>query len=280
MPLVNILLLLLIKLTHSLTEIATSRNVVVTGANRGLGLEFCKQLVEKPTCQRVYAICRKMSPELAELAQRNNKLEIVDCIDIMKHADAALILKKHFKTNTPTPIQIHLLLHNAGAYGPPEGYDSIHDRNQSQHIQNITPDRFRYAFELNAAAPLFLTQALLPNLRAAVPDAKVALISSAMGSISDNSSGGHYAYRASKAAVNMVGKGLSVDLLSDRVAVGMIHPGYVYTGFGGTKERVTGQRDADVSAKGVFEAIDAISLSNTGCFLHGNYGEGVFPLNW
>jgi tubulin alpha len=273
-------LLVSIKLTLSLTEKGAARNVVITGANRGLGLEFCKQLVEKTTCERVYAICRRVGPDLAELAQNSNKVEILENIDIMKHAATASALKRHFRTDATTPIQIHLLLHNAGAYGPPEDYDSIHDRNQSQNVQNITPDRFQYAFELNAAAPLFLTQALLPNLRAAAPDAKVALISSAMGSISDNSSGGHYAYRASKAAVNMVGKGLAVDLLSDGVAVGMIHPGYVYTGFGGTKERVAGQRDAHVSAKGVLEAIDAISLSNTGCFLHGNYGEGVFPLKW
>lgn len=280
MLLITTLLLILIVLTHSFTERATSMNAVVTGANRGLGLELCKQLLEKPQYKRVFAICRHVSPDLAELAQNNNKLEVMDNIDIMEHENTASMLTNNFKTANTTPTKIHLLLHNAGAYGPPEDYDNIHERNQSQNLSSITAERLRHAFELNTAAPLFITQALLPNLRAAAPEAKVAIISSAMGSISDNSSGGHYAYRVSKAAVNMVGKGLAVDLLSDGVAVGMIHPGYVYTGFGGTNERVAGQRDANVSAKGVLEAVDAINLSSTGCFLHGNYGDGVMPMKW
>lgn len=273
--LLTLLITLVEAFTDSTSKTVFSMNAVVTGANRGLGLEICKQLVETSKYERVFAICRKVSPDLAELAQKNGKLQVVNNVDIMEHADSATLLKELFQTDSADPTPIHLLLQNAGAYGPPEEYENMNDRNKSQNIDNITLERLRFAFELNTAAPLLLTQALLPNLRAAAPNAKVAIVSSAMGSISENTSGGHYAYRTSKAAVNMVGKGLSVDLRPEGIAVGMIHPGFVYTGFGGAKERVSGQRDVDVSVRGVLQAVDEISLSNTGCFLHGNYGEGV-----
>lgn len=255
------------------------KNAVVTGANRGLGLEICKQLLEKTEYQRVYALCRTTSPDLTALAQ-NEKLQIVENIQVMDHADAATRLKNYFQSSPSEPIPIHLLIHNAGAYGPPEEFFSTADEHTSQGIETITPDRFRFAFELNTAAPLFVTQALLPNLRAAAPDAKVAIITSAMGSISDNTSGGHYAYRVSKAAVNMVGKGLAADLGKEQIAVGMIHPGSVFTGFGNIKERLNGQRDVDMSTKGVIDAVDYMNMKNTGCFLHGNYGQGVKPMDW
>ena len=255
------------------------KNAVVTGANRGLGLEICKQLLEKTEYHQVFAICRTTSPDLTALVQ-NEKLQIVENIQVVDHEDTATRLKNYFESSSSEPIPIHLLIHNAGAYGPSEVFSSTADEHQSQGIETITPERFRFAFELNAAAPLFVTQALLPNLRAAAPDAKVAIISSAMGSISENSSGSHYAYRASKAAVNMVGKGLAADLGKEQIAVGLIHPGFVFTTFGNINERMEGQRDVDVSVKGVLEAVDQIQMNNTGCFLHGNYGEGVKPMEW
>jgi NAD(P)-dependent dehydrogenase (short-subunit alcohol dehydrogenase family) len=99
--------------------------------------------------------------------------------------------------------------------------------------------------------------------------------------------------RAAKAAANMIGKSLATDLQSNKIAVGMIHPGFVSTGFGGTGgdssssstgssslERREGQMDVDVSAKGVLQAVDEVTLEKTGCFLHGGYGEGVKPINW
>jgi tubulin alpha len=269
----------LLRSPEELNRIMSFKNAVVTGANRGLGLEICKQLLEKPEYERVYAICRSAGPDLKAL-EKNEKLHIIDNIQVMDHADTATRLKDSFQSTQSEPIPIHLLIHNAGAYGPSEGFSSFNEERHSQGIETITPERFRFAFELNTAAPLFVTQALLPNLRAAAPEAKVAIISSAMGSISNNTSGEHYAYRASKAAVNMVGKGLAVDLSKEQIAVGLIHPGFVFTGFGNIKERLEGQRNVDESTKGVLDAVDCIDLNNTGSFLHGNYGEGVKPMEW
>jgi NAD(P)-dependent dehydrogenase (short-subunit alcohol dehydrogenase family) len=101
-----------------------------------------------------------------------------------------------------------------------------------------------------------------------------------MGSIQDNTSGSHYGYRTAKAAANMIGKSLAMDLQSDKIAVGMIHPGFVATGFDGGDGSREGQRGVDVSVKGVLQAVDQVTLENTGCFLDGGYGEGVRPLIW
>jgi tubulin alpha len=137
----------------------------------------------------------------------------------------------------------------------------------------------------------------LPNLKAATLSAaaettahpkKVIIISSAIGSIEENGSGGHYGYRTSKAGVNMIGKSLAMDLKDDNICVGLIHPGYVLTGFDNAKrgqakpseERNPGQRDVGPSATGVLQAIDKVTMETTGSFWHGNYGEGVKQLPW
>jgi NAD(P)-dependent dehydrogenase (short-subunit alcohol dehydrogenase family) len=130
----------------------------------------------------------------------------------------------------------------------------------------------------------------------ATSSTKVIIISSLMGSIRDNGSGSHYGYRAAKAAANMIGKTLSVDLKADQIAVGMIHPGFVATGFGGTGssgtggngdgngtsslERREGQMEVGVSGTGVLQAIDEVTLEKTGCLFHGGYGKGVRTINW
>ena len=135
----------------------------------------------------------------------------------MTDDDASAQLQAALK-DTP----VDLLVHNAGAYGPPEkGVDSIY---ATQTLANITAERMRFAFELNTIAPLILTQALLPNLEqaaAAREFSKVTIISSAMGSIAENGSGGHYGYRTAKAGVNMVGMSLSQDLKDKNIAVSM-----------------------------------------------------------
>jgi NAD(P)-dependent dehydrogenase (short-subunit alcohol dehydrogenase family) len=295
------------------------RNVVITGANRGLGLELCKQLCSDERYQKIYALCRQTSPELNALAEQahqqqqphqptRTEIEIVQGINVTEQETVGATLQSFFRSNTANPIPIHLLIHNAGAYGPSEeSVKDFQDMYVSQSLQQVTPARMRYALELNALAPLFLTQALLSNLRHAAASAaaeekpsnikvctKVIIISSLMGSIQDNNSGSHYGYRAAKAAANMIGKSLATDLEPDKIAVGMIHPGFVATGFGGTGggdssssstgtsslERREGQRDVDVSAKGVLQAVEEVTMEKTGCFLHGGYGEGVKPINW
>lgn len=189
------------------------------GANRGLGLELCKQLSESGGYGVIYAVCRKTSDELTKLAGSNpdtGKIQVLQGIQVTD-GDTSSKLQAALRD-----VPVDLLVHNAGAYGPPEkGVESMY---ATQTLENITAERMRFAFELNTVAPLMLTKALVPNLEqaaAANKFSKVAIISSAMGSIAENGSGGHYGYRTAKAGVNMVGMSLSQDLKDKNIAVSM-----------------------------------------------------------
>jgi len=265
------------------------RTAVVTGSNRGLGLEMCRQLTALPEsspsyCDKIWAVCRNSSDELQQLSQTTNRrVEIVemDVTDEQSYPKLQSLLKT-FDTN-PQPVS--LLVHNAGAYGTVGDFPPEVNQMQTQSLDNINAESMIFAYRLNSVAPLLLTKALLPNLVVVSsppnPPNKVIIISSAMGSISGNTSGGHYGYRSAKAAVNMIGKSLAADLKSRNVAVGLIHPGFVYTGFVGIgADRIPGQRDVDESTRGVLEAVDQVTLATTGMFWHGNYGEGVQPISW
>ena len=195
---------------------------LTVGANRGIGLELCKQLSEGGTYSAVYALCRKTSEELTKLANSpNKKVKVLEGIQVTDDSAAAAI------QTALKDVPIHLLVHNAGAYGPPE--KDVNDKDGSiyttQTLANITAERMRFTFELNTIAPLLLTQALVSNLEQAAAgnneSSKVAIISSAMGSIAENGSGGHYGYRSAKAAVNMVGMSLSRDLKDKNIAVSL-----------------------------------------------------------
>ena len=135
-------------------------------------------------------------------------------------------------------------------------------------LQDFDAARIRQQFEVNALAPLLLTRALLPNLRAG---SKVVLISSRMGSVADNSSGGYYGYRMSKAALNMAGKGLALDLKGANIAVGILHPGLVATEMGGPQGIPPAESAANLLAR-----IDQLTLASSGEFLH---ADGS-PLPW
>lgn len=293
-------------------------NAVITGANKGIGLELCRQLLaavggsstesnnnnnSNPQQTRIFAACRRSSAELDQLsAEHAPKVKILDGISVTDDAAGAALQAALSQSvdddddssNNSNLVPIHLLIHNAGAYGPPEDYLKNDDPDglyETQTLPNITAERLRFSYNLNAVAPLMLTQALLPNLRLAAASSgnsrneiaavKVVIISSLMGSIADNASGGHYGYRAAKAAANMVGRSLACDLRGDRIAVGLVHPGFVYTNFGGTGVAPRpGQHHVDDSARGVLQAVDRISLETTGRFWHGNYGDGPRELSW
>ena len=258
------------------------RNAVVTGASRGIGLELCRQLSENDAYQTIYALCRRPSEALQALTSGRSKVTVIPNIDVTMHDTVGTVLQAIFRTNELEPIPIDLLIHNAGAYGAIEDFSCFDEVIQSQTLENITPKQMSYTLHLNTLAPLFITKALLPNLRRRNEDccSKVIIITSRMGSIADNTSGGHYAYRASKCAVNMIGKNLAQDLAKDRIAVGLVHPGMVFTEITRDKVRREGQRDVDESVCGVLQVIDEIDMSTTGSFLHGNYGEGVHPMKW
>jgi NAD(P)-dependent dehydrogenase (short-subunit alcohol dehydrogenase family) len=210
---------------------------IVTGANRGIGLELARQL--KARGASVVAVCRKPSPELEALGVR-----VESGIDVTDPAARAALAERLARDT------IDLLINNAGVL--------VEDG-----LGALDADGLRRQFEVNALAPLLLTQALLPRLG---KGAKVALITSRMGSMGDNDSGGYYGYRMSKAALNAAGVSLARDLKPRGIAVALLHPGYVRTEMTGRQ----GLIDADESARTLLQRIDELKLETTGRFLHQN----------
>jgi NAD(P)-dependent dehydrogenase (short-subunit alcohol dehydrogenase family) len=188
----------------------------------------------------VLAACRKSSSDLAKLGA-----EVVEQVDVSTDQGIAALVA------AVGPRLIDVLVNNAGVlvWG---------DRLGELNVEGI-----RKQFEVNALAPLRLTDALRERL---ARGAKVALITSRMGSIDDNSSGGAYGYRMSKAALNMAGKSLAVDLRDRGVAVAVLHPGMVKTDMIGGH----GQVEPADAARGLLERVDAVTLETTGGFWHAN----------
>jgi NAD(P)-dependent dehydrogenase (short-subunit alcohol dehydrogenase family) len=210
---------------------------VVTGANRGIGLELARQL--KARGASVVAVCRKRSPELDALGVR-----VESGVDVTEPAAWSKLAGRLAYDD------IDLLIQNAGVL-------------LADSLEDIDLDKVRAQFELNAIAPLFLTRALAPRLQTG---AKVALITSRMGSIGDNGSGGYYGYRMSKAALNAAGVSLAHDLKPRGVAVVILHPGSVRT----EMTHGHGMIEADESARGLLQRIDELRLETSGRFLHQN----------
>ena len=218
---------------------------LVTGANRGIGYEYCKQLKDRG--DEVIAVCRESSAELDKLG-----VQVETGIDIASNASIEKL------TQALRGKAIDVLINNAGIY-------------RQSNIGDLNVEGIREQFEVNAIAPLKLTQALLPNLKASkAKPIKVAIMTSRMGSIADNTSGGTYGYRMSKAAVSMAGKSLSQDLESEGIAVAILHPGLVSTGM--TNFNSSGISPTE-SVNGLLKRIDALNLNNTGTFWHSNGEE-------
>jgi NAD(P)-dependent dehydrogenase (short-subunit alcohol dehydrogenase family) len=210
---------------------------IVTGANRGIGLSLTKLLKERGFT--VIAACRAGSPELEKLG-----VEVAQDVDV---TDEEGVAKLAFAVRDRN---VDLLINNAGILSA--------DRLEAPDFTAIQKQ-----FEVNALGPLRVTAALRKNLK---QGSKVAMITSRMGSIDDNGSGGHYGYRMSKAALNMAAKSLSVDLKPAGVAVAVLHPGMVKT------DMIAGhgQVEPDDAAKGLLARIDELDLENTGGFWHAN----------
>ena len=211
---------------------------LITGANRGIGLEYCRQLKERG--DNVIAVCRSASDEL-----KNLDVSVETDVDLTSDEKVADLAKRLDGKS------IDVLINNAGIL-------------ERVSLDSLDIDSIRKQFEVNAIAPLRLTKALLPNL---TKGSKVIMVTSRMGSIDDNTSGGSYGYRMSKVALSMAGKSLSVDLKSQGIAVAILHPGLV-------KTRMTGFTNSGItpehSVKGLLARIDELNLENTGTFWHSN----------
>lgn len=219
-------------------------NVLVTGANRGIGLELVRQLEARG--DKVIAVCRSTSPELDAVGVR-----VEPGIDVAS-SDAPKTLAKRLE-GTP----LDLVIHNAGILLP------------GGTIEQVDEESIRKQFEVNALAPLRITSALLPNL---TKGSKIALVTSRMGSIADNTSGGSYGYRMSKVALNMAATSMAHDLKGRGIAVVLLHPGYVKT----EMTRGGGNVLPVDSARDLLKRIDETTIATSGRFVHAN-GE---PLPW
>ncbi len=210
---------------------------VITGANRGIGLELARQMKERG--EDVIAACRTASAELRELVVR-----VVDGVDVTTDGGVGRL------ANALDGHRVDVLINNAGIL-------------TKESLDDLEFDRIRRQIEVNALGPLRVTAALLPRMG---QGSKVAMVTSRMGSIDDNTSGGSYGYRMSKAALNMAGKSLAEDLKDRGIAVAILHPGFVRTEM--TEGR--GFVDPPESAAGLVARIDELTLETTGGFWHAN----------
>lgn len=210
--------------------------VLISGTNRGIGLELSRQLIARG--DEVIALCRKASPELEKLGVRC--FEGVDVTD-----SAALEAVSRSLGDT----KIDALINNAGIF-------------EHESIDDLDFDPIRQQFEVNVLGPLKVTSIMRRHL---VRGSKIIIITSRMGSIDDNGSGGYYGYRMSKAALNMAGVNLAHDFRNEGVAVAMLHPGMVATA-------MTGHHGIPVaeSAEGLIARMDQLRLEDSGGFWHAN----------
>ncbi len=212
--------------------------VLVTGANRGIGLEYCRQLQARG--DQVIAVCRTSSAELDGLGVR-----VEAGVDLCDRSAVAALLQRL------RGVALDGAILNAGVL-------------ESTSLEQLDPQSLRRQFEVNAVAPLLLTQALLPNLQAG---SKLVLMTSRMGSIDDNSSGGSYGYRMSKVALNMAGRSLAIDLRPRGIAVAILHPGLVRTRMINFNPQGISPEEA---VHGLLARIDALTLETSGSFWHAN----------
>jgi len=216
---------------------------LVTGTNRGIGYEYCRQLQARG--DRVIAVCRSASEELKQLG-----VQVEEGIDITSDASVADLCDRLGDS------AIDVLINNAGIV-------------KRLTLEDLDFDSIREQFEVNALGALRLTHALLPHLEAG---SKIVLMTSRMGSIADNTSGSSYGYRMSKVALSMAGKSLAHDLKPRGIAVAILHPGLVQTRM---TNFTSGGITPEESVKGLLKRIDELTLENTGTFWHAN-GE-VLP---
>jgi len=209
--------------------------ILVTGANRGIGLEICRQLLAQQ--QAVIAVCRQASAELKAL-----DLQCLEGFDLAQD-DSLTQLKTALAGEN-----LLAMINNAGLM-------------ERTPLEALDFDACRRQLEVNTFGPLRVVLACLEQLQ---PGGKILMVTSRMGSIGDNSSGSAYGYRMSKAALNMATVSLAHDLKDRQIAVGLVHPGYVRTQMTG----FSGHLDPHESAAGILARLQELNLQTSGTFWH------------
>ena len=225
------------------------KTVLITGANRGIGLSLVKRYLHSGW--RVHASYRSKHNSQELLNLKHHQL-VCHALDVTNYAAVSELAQQ-----LPA---LDLLINNAGYYGP-KGYG----------FGNTDVEQWRKVFEINTIAPLKLVEAVYPNLLQGQYK-KVACLSSKVGSMTENTSGGGYIYRSSKAALNSVVKSLSNDLSPQGFTVLALHPGWVQREMGGPNALI----DTETSARGLYKVIETAEASQSGQFI--NY-DGK-PLPW
>ena len=227
--------------------------ILITGTNRGIGLELTAQFAADGW--NVLACCRDpaAADALQALCQHHPGIEVfaLDVTDYARMATLAAELQAR-------PIDI--LLSNAGIYGP-----------KGIAFGDVDPATWREVLEVNTIAPLMLAQAFVEQV-AASRRKLIAVISSKVGSIADNGSGGSYLYRSSKTAVNQVVKSLSIDLAGRGISTFSLHPGWVQTEMGGPNAEIS----AAESVAGMKSILLSAGMDRNGCFIE----YDASPIPW
>lgn len=228
----------------------TPLNIAIVGANRGIGLELTKQLADLG--HNIYAFCRSSSKELTEIRNITvtENFEVTEAQKMQSALKNLEFSKGNYEDKESETKSLDVLLHVSGI---------LH----SDSLDEINEDQILSQFKVNALAPILSVNAFLPYMK---DGAKVGLVTSRMGSVADNTSGGMYGYRMSKAALNMAGKSLSEDLKDYDIAVILLHPGYVKTDMTGHQGHITPSE----SARGLIKIMMDKDLNDTGTFWHVN----------
>lgn len=220
---------------------------VVTGANRGIGLELVRQLLERGDTVEAGARDPSSARELASFAKRphreGSKLR-VHAVDVADDASVRAFAR------SIGDVPVDVLINNAGVLG------------KMQSLEELDLEDVVHTYRVNALGALAVTRALLPNLRKGGAR-KVVHISTGMASIADNTSGGAFGYRMSKAALNIASKSMAVNLRGERIISVVMNPGWVQTDMGGSGAPTT----VHDSAAGILQVTDALSLEKSGQFL-------------
>lgn len=227
--------------------------VLITGANRGLGLEFVRQYAAEGW--QVIAACRQLgqATELNKLAQDYPSIQL-ETLDVAEFEQIDALAKK--LANQP----IDVLINNAGIYGDERGHG----------FGQLDYQAWTKTLTVNTQAPVKMAEAFLPQIKQG-ENKLVITVSSLMGSIADNGSGGSLLYRSSKSAVNSAMKSLAIDLNDQGIGTLILHPGWVRTDMGGPN----GLIDVEESVTGMRKVIADFTLAQTGTFV--KYDGAIAP---